>query len=131
MVEGAMKQKRQNGFVLIVVVVLIYLFGVMLFVLAGGARTMVSESITVTLEANNTNLLASGLAWAEGNKEKLCKQKEGSTFQLNVDDLGIRGASCIITVDEVKDDGADITIAVSCTKGRRKFERSRRLRLAG
>lgn len=129
MLKKIMRQTKQNGFTLIIVVLLISLFGLALFVLAAGTRTMILESIGATIEADSSNLLASGMAWVKQNKEELFKQKRGFTFQLNVDDLEIRGASCVITIDEAKSDGVDIAIATSCTKGKRTFERRFRQRL--
>ncbi len=62
-----MKQLRQNGFVLILVITAIAAIGAEMFVLTGGANTMLFQSDTAYLQAVERTLVAIGLAWAKRN----------------------------------------------------------------
>ncbi len=127
MFERIVTQTRRGGFALILVILLMSLFGLALFVLASTSRTMMFETTRATLEAGSTNLVSSGRAWAQHNKEELRKHKNGHAVGLNVDDLVIREALCTIVVDEVKADSVSVTISTSCARGRQKLERSIKL----
>ena len=123
MFERIVTQTRRRGFAMILVILLMSLFGVALFVLASTSRTMMFETTRTVLEAGSTNLVASGRAWAQHNKEELRKHKNGHAIGLNVDDLVIREALCTIVVDEVRAEDVSVTINTSCTRGRQKLER--------
>ena len=62
-----MKKLRRNGFVLILVVVIIAAFGLEMFVLAGASNTILFQSDSAYLNAVEHNLMESGLAWAKKN----------------------------------------------------------------
>jgi type II secretory pathway pseudopilin PulG len=66
--------RRQNGFVLIAVVVLMALMGMGLIVWAAQSRNMIQDTQIQTARANLDNAIASAAQWAALNRNKLKKQ---------------------------------------------------------
>jgi hypothetical protein len=124
MLEGTMKQAKQNGFTFVVVVLFIWFFGMALFVLSAVSRTMLAETNGAMVEAASRNLESSGRAWVRQNEEMLKGREKGFAVKLNVDDLGGRSALCEVAVGEVEGEDVSFTISTSCRKGRRTLERS-------
>jgi len=91
------KRRNQNGFVLIIIVVFIALFGLMMIVLSSISRTMMHESFAAKLEAANKNLTSSAKAWAKYNTPNMSVGNEPLKVQLDVNDLGIPDAVCTVT----------------------------------
>ena len=95
-----MKNKRQKGFVLILVIVVMALIGIQMFALADIANTMQFQSHTQYLTACERNLLASGKAWARQNippeTGDILNEKE---IDLDVRGMNIRGAALTVTVN--------------------------------
>jgi len=113
-----MKEPRQNGFVMILVIMAIAIIGIEMFALAGVANTMQFQSNTAYLQACERNLLASGLAWAKHN----VRNKSGNTFdktiQLDVSEMNIRSSALDVTISIAPDEEAEVQINTSCTRGR-------------
>lgn len=124
MLKGTMKQAKQNGFTMCVVVLLIWFFGMALFVLSAVSRSMLLETNGAMLEAASRNLESSGQAWVRQNEEMLKGREKGFAVKLNVDDLGGRSALCEVAVGEVEGEDVSFTISTNCRKGRRTLERS-------
>lgn len=121
-----MKQAKQNGFTMCVVVLFIWFFGMALFVLSAVSRSMLAETNRAMLEAASRNLESSGRAWVRQNEEMLKGRgrEKGFAVKLNVNDLGGRSALCEVAVGEIKGEDVSFTISTSCRKGRRTLERS-------
>ncbi|RKY12253.1 MAG: hypothetical protein DRP65_01855 [Planctomycetota bacterium] len=119
-----MKQAKQNGFTMFVVVLFIWFFGMALFVLSAASRTMVVETNRMALEAVSRNLESSGRAWVRQNKQVLKGREKGFAVKLNVDDLGGRSALCEVVVGKAEGENVGFTISASCRKGRWTLERS-------
>lgn len=119
-----MRQAKQNGFTMFVVVLFIWFFGMALFVLSAASRTMVVETNRMVLEAVSRNLESSGRAWIRQNKQVLKGREKGFAVKLNVDDLGSWSALCEVVVGKVEGGKVNFTISASCRKGRWTLERS-------
>ncbi len=65
-----MKEIRQNGFVLIAVVVVVATTAAEMLVLAGLAKTMLFETRTAHVQAVQRNLMASGLIVSGYDRQK-------------------------------------------------------------
>ena len=52
-------------------------------VLTSSTRTMLSETTTATMEAQNRNILKSAAAWIRFNTDKLTENKKGHTMLLD------------------------------------------------
>jgi len=110
-----MKRQNQNGFVLIIVVVLIALFGLMMIVLTGISKTMMQESAAANLEATNKNITNSAMAWAKHNAPNLSIGNEPLTVQLDVSDLDISGAACTVKFHRINN--IEIEIEINAISG--------------
>ncbi len=86
-----MKKPRQKGFVLILVITAMAVIGLEMYVLTGGANTMLFQSDTAYLKACKRNLVTSGLAWAKQNIRNNNRETFEKTVELDVSKMNIRG----------------------------------------
>jgi hypothetical protein len=117
-----MKRRRQQGFVLILVIMAIIVFGIELFVLSGIANTMQFESNAAYLNACRRNLLASGLVWARENIRKKDGEIFDKTIQLDVDKMNVRGSVLNVMIHRLSDGQAEVQIGTSCSSGRQTLK---------
>ena len=140
--EFNMKKPRQilrcearEGFVLILVITAMAVIGLEMYVLTGGANTMLFQSDMAYLKACERNLVTSGLAWAKQNIRNNSRETFEKTVELDVSKMpgnagfrlkpavgGIRGSSLIVTISVPTDKGPRAQINVSCSRGRRTFK---------
>ncbi|MFQ6034586.1 MAG: hypothetical protein ACE5NM_01910 [Sedimentisphaerales bacterium] len=124
-----MKKLRKNGFVLILVIMVVGLIGVVMFVLTEDANTMLFQSNTAYLEAVERNLVTSGLAWAKhnliGDKEQIFHK----TIGLDVTDLNIRDANLSIVIGPGRDKEIEVEVSASCSRGRRTLRHHDRYKI--
>jgi hypothetical protein len=113
-----MRKTRQNGFVLILVIVAIAVIGVQMSVLADIANTMQFQSNTAYLTACERNLLASGLVWARENAGNNSGEFFDKTVQLDASKMNIRGSALNITIHRTSDSQAEVQVDTSCSRGR-------------
>jgi len=114
-----MKEIRQNGFALILVIVVIALIGVVVFLLTEDANTIVFQSDMAYLEAVERNLIASGLAWAKQNIKNGSKDICHKDIALDVTGLNIRVATLSVVIGTPTDNRVEVS--TSCSRGRRTF----------
>ena len=133
--EFNMKKPRQKGFVLILVITAMAIIGLEMYVLTGGANTMLFQSDTAYLKACERNLVTSGLAWAKQNIRNNSRETFEKTVELDVSKMpsnagfrlkpavgGIRGSTLIVTIRGLptgEEPQAQINTRVS--RGRRTF----------
>lgn len=115
------QKKRHNGFILVLVIVAIIIIGVEMFVLAGMANTMQYQSHRAYLKACERNLLASGLAWARQNVQKIHGESPGQMVQLDVSEMDIPGSALEVTLGSA-DDKPEVRIHTSCSRGRQTLK---------
>jgi len=121
-----MKKIRQNGFALLLVIIVIALVGAATCVLAGGANTMLFQSNTAYLEACERNLRASGLAWAKQNIKNRNQESFNRVVELDTANLGIRSSSLNVFISISEDKQAEVQINTSCSRARQTFKRDNR-----
>lgn len=117
-----MKRQRQQGFVLILVIMAIIVFGIELFALSDIANTMQFQSNAAYLKASQRNLLASGLAWARKNAGNKSSEVFDKTIQLDVGKLNIRSSALDVTILRTSDNQAEVQINTLCSRGRRTLK---------
>jgi len=83
---------------MILVIVTISLIAMVMYLLAGGANTMMFQSDTAELRAAERNLTASGLCWAKWNIENQNEKTFNKAIELNVDNMNIRDATLSVTI---------------------------------
>ena len=114
-----MKKIKQNGFVLVVVIMSIAIIAIEMAVLTGGSNAILFQTNTAYLQACRRNLVASGLAWAEKNINNGNKQIFDKTVELDIADMNIRRASLSVTVRAPVNKKAEVQINSSVSRGRR------------
>ncbi|MHC4558832.1 MAG: hypothetical protein ACYTFW_20260 [Planctomycetota bacterium] len=117
-----MKEQRQNGFVLILIITAVAVIGIDMFVLAGIANTMQFQSNTAYLQACERNLVASGLVWAKQNIQNISRETFDETIELDVTEMDIRDASLDVTVKFATDEEPEVHINTSCSRGRQTLK---------
>lgn len=123
-----MGQLRQNGFVLILVITVIAAIGAEMFVLTGGANTMLFQSDTAYLQAVERNLVASGLAWARRNIKSESRETFNRTIELDVSNMDIRGSTLTVTTSAPRDKEAEVQIETSCNRRGRTLRGLQKMR---
>ena len=113
-----MSKIRQNGFVLILVIMVMAVIGLVMFVLAGIANTMQFQSHTAYLQACERNLAASGLAWAKQNARNMSGETSDKMVQLDVTEMDIRGSALEVMIDAPAGRQRKVRIKTSCSRGR-------------
>jgi len=114
-----MKQIRQNGFALILVIVVMALISVVVFLLTEDANTIVFQSDIAYLEAVEQNLIASSLAWAKQNVKNENKEIFPKNIELDVSAMNIRDAILSVTIGAPRDNEVQVEVSASYSRGRR------------
>jgi phage host-nuclease inhibitor protein Gam len=118
-----MKKVRNNGFIIIAVVAILAFMPLAVNILTSSTRTMLTETTTATMEAQNRNILKSAAAWARFNADKLTENKKGHTILLDTAGLGAKDATCSTTIIGADDRGIEVEMTVLYSQGRRRFKR--------
>ena len=124
-----MKHTQRNGFAMIAVLLIMSLLGLTMTVLSSSSRQMGHQTTSEVLKVNSRNIMASGIAWARTNKAFLNKQATGFTTELDTTAFDIPKASCTLRIDNVTDEGSEVTIEAVCYKGRRRSRESYKLQI--
>jgi len=114
-----MKKTRQNGFILIYVIVSIALIGAVMFVLTDDSNTMLFQSDRAYLRAVQRDLVASGLAWARHSIKSQRTEAFNKPVELDITNLNTRGSALSVTIDAPADRKPQVQIDASCTRARR------------
>lgn len=118
-----MRRRSHAGFTLFIVVIFLTLLGVFLAVLSNTSKNFAGEVVEKLLRSNCRQLLASGVAWAGQNRDKIVDAGQGGTFELDVSAFGVRQAACSVLVTKVDDEKVEVEVIASCAKGRLKARR--------
>jgi len=113
-----MKKIKQNGFVLVIVIMVIAIVGLEMFVLAGGSNTMLFQANNAYLQAVERNLVASGLAWAKRNVRDESKEMFDKTIDLDVTNMNIRNANLSVVIGVPSGKEIQVQLITSCSKSR-------------
>jgi len=124
-----MKIQRRRGFVLILVIMAIIVIGIEMFALSGIANTMQFQSQNAYLKACRRNLLASGLLWANENTREKSSEIFDRTIQLDVSKMNIRASALDVTASIASDEGVEVQIYTSCSRGRQTLKGTGKYRI--
>jgi hypothetical protein len=119
-----MKKIRQNGFVLVIVIMAIAIMSVAMFTLSDIVKTMQFQSQTAYLRACRRNLQASGLVWAKENIRNKSGEILYKTIQLDVSKMNIRVSALDVTISRTSDNRAEVQVDTSCSRGRQTLNSS-------
>ncbi len=132
--EAGLRCEAREGFVLILVITAMAIIGLEMYVLTGGANTMLFQSDTAYLEACERNLVTSGLAWAKQNIRNKSRETFEKTVELDVSKMpsnagfrskpavgGIRGSTLIVTISIPTGEEPQAQISARVSRGRRTF----------
>ena len=113
-----MNKLKQNGFVLVIVIVLIAVVGLEMFVLTGGSNTMLFQADSAYLQACESNLVASGLAWTKINIKDKSKEMFDKTIELDITDMNMKSAALSVSISVPADGEKEAQINASCSRAR-------------
>lgn len=109
-----MMRKRQNGFILFSVVILIMLAGSMLAVYTHLTQNMAAQTEVLHQAAWKRNLIRSGQNWVQHKNPEIQEKISTSSLELETASLAPEGSSKILTLTLQKD--AFNQIAVHCQR---------------
>ncbi|HCO95500.1 MAG TPA: hypothetical protein DIU00_16390 [Phycisphaerales bacterium] len=124
-----MKKIRQNGFVLVIVIMAIAIMSVEMYALSDIVKTMHFQSQTAYLRACRRNLQASGLVWAKKNIRNKSGEILDKTIQLDVSKMNIRVSELDVTIRRASDNRAEVQVDTSCSRGRQTLKDTGRYRI--
>ena len=124
-----MEKTRHNGFVLVLVIVMIAVIGIQMAVLGDIANTMQFQSQNAYLKACERNMLASGLVWAKENVREKSSEIFDRTLQLDVSKLNIRDSALAVTANTASDEEAEVQIDTSCSRSRQTLRKTGKFRI--
>ena len=120
--ELKMKQTRQKGIALVLVITALAIIGLEMHVLSSGANTMLYQSNRAYLEASKRNLITSGQAWAKQNIRNNNIETFEKTVELDVNKLNIKDSSLTVTITIPSNKEPQAQINVSCSRNRRTLK---------
>ena len=119
-----MRQLQRNGYVIILSVVAIALVGASLLILAGLANSLLFDANQAHLQAYNRNLVASALAWAQHNRDKISDSSKTEQIQLDISHLNVTDGVLGIIPLEPRRKSSKLQINTECRRETMKLKRS-------
>jgi len=119
-----MKHKRQEGFILIIVILLLAVISLEMYVLSQASNTLFFESKMAYSTAARRNLAASGLAWVKHNLANQTTPQKGKTVELDISDMSVRNAKLQVTILDTPGTETQARITTSFTSGEKTFTRT-------
>jgi hypothetical protein len=116
----------KNGFVLLVVIMILFLLASELFFLTGGSNKIAFQTNQAFLQAVEQNMIAGGLAWAGYNIKEGNIKNAGSEIQLDAGGLGIQNARLTAAIEKIAGKQAEVIINTSCDFGRYSLKSSKK-----
>ena len=110
-----------NGFVMIIVIVILALIGTYMIVLAGDSNTFAFQADHAYLDACDYNLRASAIAWAKQNINLT-----PGVVSLDTADMNIKAATLSVTISAVEKGRAQVKVNTSCSRARQRLTSSRK-----
>ena len=89
------KNKRKNGFILLLVVTMIPLIGMVLAIMTTNSKSLMIQTRREELHARAENACQSGLAWVRQNPAKVKSLAAGKTIPLTIENKG-KQIDCLI-----------------------------------
>jgi hypothetical protein len=127
--ELKMKNTRQKGFALVLVIVAMAIIGLEMHVLSSGSNIMLYQSNRAYLETCKRNLIMSGRAWAKRNIKNNNTETFDKSVKLNVGNLNIKDSSLIVTISIPPDKEPQAQINVSCSRSRQTFKSDKKYQI--
>jgi len=105
----------RKGFVMLVVMIILFMMGTEFIVLSSTSSHIAIESSDIFLKADKQNLVESGLALA-----RLNASNTGEVFEPDTDGLASEGAKLSVKIEG----GKQAVIGTFCRRGGRELEKS-------
>lgn len=113
---------KNNGFIMVLVIMAIAAVGMVMFVLAADANTMIFQSDTARLKAAQRNTTASALAWARHNIKNTPAESLNKTVNLEAPELNIPAAALAVTITAPAGKNPHAQITTSVARKRRTLK---------
>jgi len=111
----------QNGFVMVLVIVILALIGTYMIVLAGESNGFLFQADRAYLEACRQNLTASGLIWAKQNFDS-----PAGVVSLDTAGMNIKGATLSVTMSATEKGKTQAEINTSCSRAGHQLTSSKK-----
>jgi len=121
---------KNSGFIMLLVIMAIAAVGVVMFVLAEDANTMIFQSDTARLRAAQRNAAASALAWARHNLKDTPAESLDKTVDLDTAELNIPAAALAVTITAAPGKNPQAKITTSVARSRRTLKSQNEYALA-
>ena len=113
-----MKKRKENGFVLMIILVLLILITAELVVLTGGSKIILFQTSDFYLRAVEQNMISSGLAWAKNSVSNQSIENFNKTIELDLTDIKISEATLSVNLVQDGNEQAKIQLNTFCKSGR-------------
>ncbi|MBN2270636.1 MAG: hypothetical protein JXN61_08485 [Sedimentisphaerales bacterium] len=113
---------KNKGFIMVLVIMAITAVGMVMFVLAADANTMIFQSDMARLKAAQRNATASALAWARHNITNTPAESLNKTVNLDTAELNIPAAALAVTITAPAGKTPHAQITASVARKRRTLK---------
>jgi len=125
-----MKRRREDGFVMLLIIAALALIAVEIFVLTAGSNTILFQANDAYLEACERNLKVSGLAWAQRSIKSKGAETLDKSIELDISDMNIRGSALSVTIGQPENKQSHVQVITFCRRGRQRLQHSGRYRIS-
>lgn len=117
-IKRQMKTRKPNGFIIILLVMVIALITVVLVFLSTASNTMMFQANDVYLQACERNIISSGLNWAKTSIQKDNSQIFNNMIELDITEMDILNSSLDIKISGPTEEQYQVQIQTSCGRAR-------------
>lgn len=89
------------------------LIGIAMLLMSSSTRMLLGELKLARQQARERTIIASASAWVMHNQDKLVKQQEGFTKEIDTSAFDLKYSKCTVTIETIADGIAHITIQAS------------------
>lgn len=123
-------EKKKNGFVMILMILLLALVGSALLVLSASTRTMRTNWHYSQINADCENITVSVKEWAKLNTDKLTSLEEDKSIAINLEGLITTRSTCQLSIVQRTDTEMTLNIAIDYSRGHLNGQKNTEFTLA-
>ena len=121
---------RKNGFTIMLAVIFIAIISMTIIMLTQGTLDLSTQTFLQNKKAQRADIFASAQTWTEANLDHFTDKQPGYQIALPTDSLNIPNSSCTLTLKEITQTQAVITINTQISHGRKTFDKTQQLAIS-
>ena len=117
-----MKSVQENGFALILVIIILFMASILLLVVTSDARTLLFQADRLQVQAIEQNLYASGLAWMKQHGQDRLQASPESHREMPLPTEQLTDRHAVLTTIPSRDEQGRVGLAlkIECSYGKQR-----------